>query len=73
MPGLSDGEATAVPAPRQGPTAADGEDQLKCFLAGRVPISLIMDLAMPGGPHSRELLDDEGLPEVAWWERRPGA
>jgi hypothetical protein len=40
------------------------------LLAGRVPISLIMDLAMPAGPHSRELLEAEGSPDVAWWEPR---
>ncbi|MFN8077648.1 MAG: hypothetical protein U0Q15_19810 [Kineosporiaceae bacterium] len=40
------------------------------MLAGRLPLSLIMDLAMPAGPHSDELLAEEGEPEDAWWEPR---
>lgn len=43
---------------------------LRELLAGHVPISLIMDLAMPAGPHSRELLESEGSPDTAWWEPR---
>ena len=38
------------------------------LLAGHVPLSLIMDLAMPAGPHSRELLHDEGSSLDPWWE-----
>jgi hypothetical protein len=50
--------------------ADQAEEPLRELLAGRVPISLIMDLAMPAGPHSRELLEAEGEPDDAWWEPR---
>jgi hypothetical protein len=32
------------------------------LLGGHVPLTLIMDLSMPYGPHSRELLDTEPEP-----------
>lgn len=38
------------------------------LLASGVPISLIMDLAAPGGPHSQEILAVEGFREDSWWE-----
>ena len=52
------------------PTLAEGQaaagersqDRLRRLLAGHVPVSLIMDLAMPQGPHSDELLEAEQRP-----------
>lgn len=38
------------------------------LLAEGVPLTLLADLASPGGPASPAILEDEGLPEVAWWE-----
>ncbi len=32
-----------------------------------VPLALLADLADPSGPHSPDILQDEGLPDVAWW------
>ncbi len=32
-----------------------------------VPLALLADLADPGGPQSPAILQDEGLPDVAWW------
>ena len=40
------------------------------LLAGHVPISLIMDLAMPTGPHSSELLQAEADPHLEGPESR---
>jgi len=40
-------------------------DRTCALLAAHVPISLLLDLADPGGPHSRELLADE--PGSADW------
>jgi hypothetical protein len=40
------------------------------LLASGVPLSLIMDLAVPGGPRSQEILLVEGCPDDQWWERR---
>jgi hypothetical protein len=39
------------------------------LLACGIPLSLIMDLAAPGGPASQEILTAEGCPEDNWWER----
>ena len=40
------------------------------LLASGVPLSLIMDLAVPRGPRSQEILLVEGCPDDPWWERR---
>ena len=39
------------------------------LLASGVPLSLIMDLAAPGGPRSQEILLVEGSPDEPWWDR----
>ena len=49
--------------------APDAAEQTKELLEEHVPLSLIMDLTAPDGPHSKEILDAEGAPEQAWWER----
>lgn len=37
-----------------------------------VPLTLLADLASPGGPDSPEILAEEGLPDVGWLgEREP--
>jgi hypothetical protein len=38
------------------------------LLGEHVPLALLADLAEPTGPKSPTILEDEGLPEVAWWE-----
>ena len=38
------------------------------LLGEHVPLALLADLAEPTGPQSPTILEDEGLPEVAWWE-----
>jgi hypothetical protein len=40
------------------------------LLASGVPLSLIMDLAAPGGPPSQEILLIEGCPDDPRRERR---
>ena len=32
-----------------------------------VPLALLADLVDPSGPSSPKILEDEGLPDVAWW------
>jgi hypothetical protein len=50
--------------------AEDGASgQVRELLAEHVPISLLMDLVPPTGPDSQDILDTEGAPEDAWWER----
>jgi hypothetical protein len=50
-------------------TPDDGAEHTKELLEEHVPLSLIMDLTAPDGPHSREILDAEGAPAQAWWEQ----
>jgi len=39
------------------------------LLAEGVPMALVADLVDPTGPASPVILEEEGLPEQAWWER----
>lgn len=50
-------------------TADEAAEQTKELLEEHVPLSLIMDLTAPDGPHSKEILDAEGAPDEAWWEQ----
>ena len=63
------GEGTMVEAAGAMHGTESGDGDVMNLLAGRVPLTLLMDLAMPAGPHSSELLTTEGLPEHPWWER----
>jgi hypothetical protein len=36
------------------------------LLGAHLPLSLIMDLVMPAGPRSRELLTDEPVDDASW-------
>ena len=52
--------------------ASDGADpsqEVMALLSEHVPLTLLADLALPEGPHSEEIITEEGLPEVAWWEQ----
>ena len=50
---------TPIPRPRS-------EDPVMGLLGARLPLSLIMDLVMPAGPHSRELLTTEPADDGSW-------
>ena len=39
----------------------------KQWLDGGLPLTLVMDLVMPDGPHSAELMAAEPAPPTAWW------
>ena len=62
----------AVPAAGPAPGAAAARDagaaRTAALLAAHVPLSLLLDLADPAGPHSRDLLRDE--PACTRWLRR---
>jgi len=60
-----EGTADAVPD-----VSADEEasQEVMSLLSEHVPLALLADLALPDGPASPEILSEEGLPEVAWWE-----
>lgn len=61
---VSEQDGAAQPSADVTPT-----DQVKELLQEHVPLSLIMDLTVPDGPPSREILDAEGAPEQAWWQQ----
>lgn len=44
-------------------------DRVAALLAGGVPLALLADLAESGGPLSPAILESEGLPDDAWWEK----
>ena len=45
---------------------ATPEDPVMTLLGHHLPLSLIMDLVMPAGPRSGELLADEPPADTAW-------
>jgi len=54
-----------------GPEAIDEEQasvDVMRLLSEHVPLTLLADLAQPTGPDSPDILEHEGLPDVAWWE-----
>ena len=69
-----DGEATMFLVPEkpalEAVESADTEAsaEVMSLLTEGVPLALLADLANPDGPPSPAILEDEGLPEVAWWE-----
>jgi hypothetical protein len=52
--------------------ADDDTQPVKDLLAEHVPLALLVDLVTPEST-STEILEAEGLPEVAWWERDDAA
>lgn len=46
----------------------DASVEVMRLLGEHVPLTLLADLAQPEGPRSPDILQAEGLPEVAWWE-----
>lgn len=46
----------------------DASEEVMSLLSEHVPLALLADLAIPEGPASPDILSEEGLPEVAWWE-----
>jgi hypothetical protein len=65
------------PHPDPDPDTADPEggveekvsaDMMR-LLGEHVPLTLLADLAERDGPPSPVILENEGLPEVAWWEQ----
>jgi hypothetical protein len=47
-------------------SSAGPEDPVMELLGASLPLSLIMDLVMPAGPHSRELLSTEPADDTSW-------
>ncbi|NTW38735.1 MAG: hypothetical protein HGA44_02430 [Cellulomonadaceae bacterium] len=47
---------------------AEASAEVMSLLHEGVPLALLADLASPDGPASPSILEDEGLPEMAWWD-----
>ena len=71
--GVGDGDALTglepEPAVVEAVEQADSEASAEVMnlLHQGVPLALLADLASPDGPASPSILEDEGLPDVAWW------
>jgi hypothetical protein len=47
---------------------ADDSDVME-LLQEHVPLALLCDLTTPEGPHSAEILAEEGQPADTWWKQ----
>lgn len=61
-------EQGAEPTPAAEPSDTQASADVMALLGEHVPLALLADLAEPSGPVSPAILEDEGLPDVAWWE-----
>jgi len=64
-----DDVAEPVPPATQEENEEQATAEVMALLGEHVPLTLLADLAQPTGPASPAILEDEGLPDVAWWER----
>lgn len=68
----ADDAAPASDAPTEDAPEATEEQasaEVMALLSEHVPLALLADLALPEGPASPTILEDEGLPEDPWWEQ----
>ena len=45
------------------------ESEVMDLLQEHVPLALLCDLSTPEGPHSAEILAEEGQPTDTWWKQ----
>ena len=45
------------------------ESDVMEMLQEHVPLALLCDLSTPEGPHSAEILAEEGQPADTWWKQ----
>lgn len=45
------------------------ESEVMDLLQDHVPLALLIDLSEPEGPHSAEILAEEGQPTDTWWKQ----
>jgi hypothetical protein len=64
VPEATEAQEAAPPGPSEEQASVD----VMRLLNAHVPLTLLADLAQPTGPDSPDILEHEGLPEVAWWE-----
>ena len=64
--------AVAAAAGANARAAETAAVEIMDLLAEHVPLTLLTDLTDPAGPASPDILEEEGLPDVAWWEGAEG-
>ncbi len=63
-------DITTSPATTPGrPADSTPAGTVMVLLNNGVPLSLLLDLGMPVGPRSHEILVEEGATQDAWWEQ----
>ena len=60
---------TASNEPALESTEHTDESEVMDLLQEHVPLALICDLSTPEGPHSAEILAEEGQPTDTWWKQ----
>ena len=60
---------TARNEPAVESTEHTDESDVMDLLQEHVPLALLCDLSTPEGPHSAEILAEEGQPTDAWWKQ----
>jgi hypothetical protein len=60
---------TATKKPAAEPMDTSGESEVMDLLQEHVPLALLCDLSTPEGPHSAEILAEEGQPTDTWWKQ----
>lgn len=78
QPAAPTGEAGVDEVQAAEVAALDPAQHAQELLAEHVPLTLLVDLLTPTGETSADLLEEEGLPDDAWWttptdQETPGA
>jgi hypothetical protein len=60
---------TASNEPASASTEHTDESEVMDLLQEHVPLALLCDLSTPEGPHSAEILAEEGQPTDTWWKQ----
>ncbi|MDT7784928.1 MAG: hypothetical protein QOF58_3347 [Pseudonocardiales bacterium] len=50
-------------------TDGSEDSEVMDLLQEHVPLALLCDLSTPEGPHSAEILAEEGQPTDTWWKQ----
>jgi hypothetical protein len=61
--------ASNEPAFENAVTDGSDESEVMDLLQEHVPLALLCDLSTPEGPHSAEILAEEGQPTDTWWKQ----
>ena len=60
---------TATKKPAVDHVGDPDESEVMDLLQEHVPLALLCDLSTPDGPHSAEILAEEGQPTDTWWKQ----